>query len=178
MTRLLCIAALAGLAQPAFAQTDGTPDSISVTTGVDFSSGGYGTDQTTDILVVPFSVRYTTGDWRFNATVPYLQIDGASSVVGGGGGPIIIDPNAPPSRRNGLGDVFLSAGYTAIHEDVAGVNLDLGASVKVPTASQEDGLGTGEVDYSVSAEVSKTFGDLIPFVSVGYRVPGEPAGMS
>jgi hypothetical protein len=177
MTRLLCIAALASLAQPALAQEDGAQNSLSVTTGVDFSSGDYGTDQTTDILVVPFSVRYAAGDWRFNATLPYLQIDGASSVVGGGGGPIVIDPDAPPSRRDGLGDVFLGATYSALREETAGLNLDVGAAIKVPTASREDGLGTGEVDYSVSADVSKSFGDVIPFVTLGYRVPGEPVGI-
>jgi hypothetical protein len=35
-------------------------------------------------------------------------------------------------------------------------------------------LGTGETDYSVSAELSKSFGPVTPFVSAGYRILGDP----
>lgn len=171
--RLVACSLLAAVAAPASAQASGS--GLSVTTGIDYSSGSYGTTQDTDILVVPLSARFKTGDWRLTATLPYLSIDGASSIVGGSsGGPIIIDPNAPATKRDGLGDLSLGATYSALKEDSTGFNLDLGASVKLPTASSEDGLGTGETDYGVTADISKSFGNLIPFMTVGYRVPGDP----
>lgn len=154
------------------------PDSLSITTGVDYSQGDYGAASDTEIIVVPVTARYKTGDIRFSASLPWLHIEGASSIVGGGdGGPIIIDPNAPRTTRSGLGDLTLGVNW-APSEDRLGFGLDLGARVKVPTASQSRGLGTGKVDISFSAELSKTFGKITPFVSGGYRLPGDPDGIA
>ncbi len=177
MKSIVCTAIAAFVVQPALAQASGPAQTLSVTTGVDYSSGSYGAADDTSILVVPVSARLKAGDWRFSATLPYLQIDGASSIVGSGsGGPIIIDPNAPRIRRDGLGDLSLGATFSALKEESAGFNLDVGASVKLATASASDGLGTGKTDYSVSADISKTFGAWSPFVTLGYRVPGDPDG--
>lgn len=162
------------VAAPALA--DEMPGSLSFTTGVDYSKGDYGTGLDTEIIVVPLTARYKTGDVRFSASLPWLHIKGASSIVGGGdGGPIIIDPNAPRTTRSGLGDLTLGVNW-ALPEERLGFGLDLGARVKVPTASESKGLGTGKVDTSVSAELSKTFGNVTPFVSAGYRFPGDPVG--
>jgi hypothetical protein len=149
--------------------------SLSITTGLDFSSGDYGASEETQMTVAPIGARLKMGDWRLSATLPYLMIDGATAIVGGGGGPIIIDPDAPAEKRDGLGDLMLGAAFSALKEESAGFNLDIGAGIKLPTASEEDALGTGETDYSFSADFSKTFGNLIPFVTVGYRMPGDPA---
>jgi len=177
MKTIVCTAIAAFIAQPAIAQA-ASDRSFSITTGVDYTTGKYGASEDTTILVIPVSARFKTGDWRFSATVPYLQIDGASSIVGSGdGGPIIIDPNAPRVKRDGLGDLSVGAIFSAMKEETAGVNLDLGATVKLPTGSASDGLGTGKTDYSVSADTSKTFGVVSPFVTVGYRVPGDPDGV-
>lgn len=139
------------------------------------SSGDYGTGANTDILVVPFSLRYKTGGLRLTASVPWLRIDGSSAIVGGDGS-IVIDPNAPRLVRSGIGDVSLGAAY-AIPEDGLGFGLDLSARVKVPTASTSKGLGTGKVDVSVKAEISKSLGPITPFASAGYRFLGDPVGI-
>jgi hypothetical protein len=146
---------------------------FSLTTGVDYSSGDYGTPVDTEILVVPVAARLKLGDLRFSASLPYIRIDGAN-IVGGDGGPIIIDPDAPRIRRDGLGDLSLGVNY-AVPEDRLGFGLDFGARVKLPTA--ETGLGTGETDFSFSTEVSKTIGGVTPFVSAGYRILGDPEGI-
>jgi len=176
----LAIASL--LAAPALAQgpagqggTQGNP-SVSLTTGVDYSSGKYGGPISTDILVVPASLRLTSGRWRFSATLPYLRIVGAQSVVAGDGGPVVIDPNTPRVRRDGIGDLSLSSTY-AIPEDAFGLGVELTGRVKVPTASRSRGLGTGKADFAASAELSKTFGTVTPFVEGGYRWIGSPSGI-
>lgn len=161
-------------ASPAWAEE--APSSLSFTTGLDYSEGDYGSASDTEIIVVPVTARFKTGDVRFSASLPWLRIKGASSIVGGGdGGPIIIDPNAPRATRSGLGDLTLGVNW-ALPEERLGFGLDLGARIKVPTASESRGLGTGKVDTSVSAELSKTFGNVTPFVSAGYRFPGDPDG--
>ena len=110
---------------------------------------------------------------RFSASIPYIRIEGAN-VVGGEGGPIILDPNAPRVERSGIGDLTLCANW-AIPEERLSFGLDLGRRVKMPTA--ETGLGTGETDYARSAELSKTFGTVSPFVQAGHRWMGDPVGL-
>jgi len=152
-----------------------TGGSLTAITGVDYSSGDYGTGSDTHILVVPMSLRYRTGQLRFTATLPWLRINGSSAIVGGGSGGVIIDPNAPRTTRSGLGDLTLGVGYQ-IPEERLGFGLDLSARVKLPTASRSKALGTGETDVTVAAEISKSFGIVTPFANVGYRMPGDPSG--
>lgn len=152
---------------------------LSFSTGVSYSSGDYGAPAKTKLLVVPFSLRASAGDWRFSATLPYLRIDSPGNIVGGGtGGPIVIDPNAPATRevRKGLGDLSLGASYTLPSGTLGGFDLDLSGRVKLPTSSERKSLGTGKTDFAVSAELSRTIGIWSPFVNVGYRFYGDPEG--
>ncbi|HET9627853.1 MAG TPA: hypothetical protein VFP14_00030, partial [Novosphingobium sp.] len=67
MKKLITAAALGTAllaATPALAE-----DGLTATTGIDWSKGDYGTGQDTEILIVPFSLRYKTGDLRMSATV-------------------------------------------------------------------------------------------------------------
>jgi len=155
------------------------PLGLSFTTGADYSVGDYGAAANTKILLVPFSLRATTGRLRLSATLPWLRIDGPGYIVGGAeGGPIVIDPNSPAPRtvRSGIGDVTFGATYGLLQQDKAGIDLDIGARVKLPTASRSKGLSTGKTDVSVSADISRSFGNVTPFVTLGYRMPGDPTG--
>jgi len=176
-TKLALALALATGSTPVLAQDADTAAAtqLSFTTGVDYSSGDYGTGIDTKMLVVPLSARLRTGDWRITASIPWLRIDGAN-VVGGSNGPIVIDPNAPRTIRKGFGDVSLSLAYD-IPEQNFGLGVQLSGRVKLPTASQSKGLGTGKADFSGAIELSKTYGPVTPFVSAGYRIPGDPAGI-
>ncbi len=167
----------AATAQPVLAQDEsdtGNDTELSITSGVDFSSGDYGTGTDTEILVAPLNLRLGTGDFRLNASVPYIRIKGADNIVGGDGGPIVVDPNSPVRTRSGIGDLTLGANY-AIPEDRFGLGLDFGARVKLPTA--ETGLGTGKTDVSFSGEISRTFAMITPFAQAGYRIMGDPDGV-
>lgn len=172
-TVMISLASLAAVfaARPALAQ-----DGLTATTGVDYSRGDYGTGVDTDIVIVPFSLRYKTGDLRLTATLPWLRINGSSAIVGDGNGGVVIDPNAPRTVRSGLGDLNLGAAWT-IPEDRLGFGLELSGRVKLPTARASRGLGTGKTDFALGAELSKSFGAVTPFVNVGYRMPGDPVGI-
>jgi hypothetical protein len=153
---------------------------LSFTTGADYSIGDYGAAENTNILVVPLNVRATTGGLRLSATLPYLRIDGPGNIVGGGeGGPILVDPRAPSPRqvREGLGDLTLGATYSLPSEALTGFDVDIGGRVKLPTASQADRLGTGKADFSVMTDISRPIGNMAPFVTLGYRMPGSPEGV-
>lgn len=79
-------------------------------------------------------------------------------------------PEADSVTRKGWGDLELGAAYAMRVETV---NLSLSGSVKLPTA--ENGLGTGETDYTIGAEISKALSNsIIPFASFSYTLPGNP----
>ena len=163
-------------------------DGLSLGVGVDYSSGDYGSETTTKILSVPLSAKYTTGDWSFKASLPWMRVEGDANVVpgvglienhnplgrgrgngnGGGGG-----TDAPTSgTTSGIGDLRLSATYAIPMQGAWGV--DLTANVKVATADEDKGLGTGANDYGAVVDVYRSVGNATTvFGGVGYTVLGD-----
>ena len=169
---------IALLASPASAQqaTGTAPVGLSFSTGIDYSTGNYGLDEDTNILVVPFALRATTGNLSFTASLPYISIDGPGGVVVGPGGEPLPGVPTQSGKRSGLGDLSLGATYTVPAEALGGVELGLGGRVKLPTSSEDRQLSTGKTDVSLSAEASYAVGKAVPFVNIGYRFLGDPEG--
>ncbi len=67
----------------------------------------------------------------------------------------------------------MEAGYSL---PIGSFDATIAGNVKIPTASREKALGSGEFDYGVGAQVSRRFGDFVPFVSANYTIFGEPDG--
>lgn len=153
-----------------------SPVGVSVSTGIDYSSGDYGLASNTDILVVPLSLRATAGDFAFSATLPYLKIDGPGGVVVGPDGQPLPGGGGIPGKRSGLGDLSLGTTYTLRPGDT-GLEIGLGGRVKLPVSDDDKHLGTGKTDMKVSADISYAMDGFIPFVNVGYRFLGDPAGV-
>jgi hypothetical protein len=161
-------------------------DGWKFSTGLDFSSGDYGQDKDTDITYLPFSASYNTGPWTAKLTVPWIRIDGPGGVVGAGDGLVVIKPKnkgapvAPSTTtsESGLGDVWASMKYEVESFPAEMGNLDLTGKIKFPTADDNDGLGTGEVDYTFQADYAKPMGRLTPLLTAAYKVKGDPDGVN
>ena len=69
---------------PHLASADNEPR-LRLSTGFDYSSGDYGSDETTKILYIPVTARYETDSAHFKLTVPYVSIETENCVVIGGG---------------------------------------------------------------------------------------------
>ena len=151
---------------------------LTVGAGIDYTTGKYGGTESTDTLYIPFLLKYETGPWVFKATVPYISVSGPGNVIGAGPDRITV-PGSGGERRteSGLGDIVASAFYTLMNERESAFGLDLGVKLKLPTADEEKGLGTGEVDYALQADVFKPFGNFTAFGSLGYRFYGDPPGV-
>src|SRR5262245_49388132 len=93
MTRILFLPCAASLVfgSPVFAGDD----ALTLSTGVEYSRGDYGTSTTTTIASVPFTARYQTGAWGLRLTVPFIEMSGATNVVDGLG-PV---KNTNPKKR-------------------------------------------------------------------------------
>lgn len=142
--------------------------------GVDYTSGEYGGTETINQVYVPISAAYRADRWGVRLTVPYVSVDGPGTIIDSGGEFI----PGPDESRGGLGDVTLGATlYDVVRSDEARFYVDLGAKVKFGTASDTDGLGTGENDYSIQADLLKNFDRLALFGTFGYKLRGDPQGV-
>ena len=148
---------------------------LTFSAGVDYSSGDYGSDTDTDVWYFPFMAKYESGRSLFKLTVPYLQVDGPSGCAIIDGRPICGTTGTKASEQ-GLGDVVLGYSYSLTPKPLADFFVDLGGKVKFGTADEDKGLGTGENDYSLQADVFYLAGKVTPFATLGYRFMGDPVG--
>jgi hypothetical protein len=169
---LVAAAALAGLT----AHADEERGRFTVGLGADYSTGKYGGTQSTDVAYYSAFGRYEVGRWTARLTLPWLRITGQGTVVGGDR-PIVLDSTGQASRISvsGMGDMVAGLTYTA-YESSALV-LDVTGKVKLPTASEADGLGTGRTDYIAQTDAYYTMRPgLTAFAGLGFRHFGDPAG--
>jgi hypothetical protein len=153
-------------------------DKLNLTFGADYSTGDYGGSGTTDIYYFPVSLKYDDGANIYRLTVPFIVIDGPKNVVYASGRPLVIRPRSRvgSDSESGLGDVLVSGTFNLRPETETQPLLDLTVTAKVPTADEDDGLGTGEFDFSVQLDLAKAKGPDALFGSVGYLVLGDPPG--
>jgi hypothetical protein len=173
--------AMPAAAREAKPEADAASDtSVSLSSGLDYSSGHYGSVRATDILVALSDVTLKTGDFQFTAALPYITITGpAFLVVGAGGVPVVVNSGRTADKeRKGWGDLNLSTTYSVPSELTGDFQVDLTGRVKLATGDQGQGLSSGETDFGFAVDISRQIGRWAPFVSFGYRVPGAPTAYS
>lgn len=154
------------LAAPAYADDD---NYVQVSVGTDYSSGDYGTTPDTKILAVPVGVKLQQGNFYLRGSLPWLRVDGPA--IPGDGGAL---PGAGTTgRRSGIGDLSLAAGYSLpLGESTF---FDVIGKVKLPTASEAKGLGTGTTDFTAEGELTQVFGQTSVSLRGGRRMNGSNA---
>ncbi|MCM3880995.1 MAG: transporter [Vicinamibacterales bacterium] len=163
-----------------------------------FSSGTYGTDTRTDVLYTPITARRLFGDGDITLVFPFLCIWGDGSVIIANGPAIqqqrvssssttgrttrtpaasTTTSTAESDRACGIGDIVARGRYFVLDEHGWTPTIAVRAHLKVPTASAEEYLGTGEPDEGIGMEVSRTIarGSML-MVDGGYTIIGKPAG--
>src|SRR5688500_2220409 len=156
------------IAHGALAAQDGE---LTLGGGLHYSSGDYGTGTTTRITTLAGTANYETGPRVYKATVPYLEVSGASSVIPGVGR---VRGGAAPSRsESGLGDIVLSATYAAYYDRSGKLGIDITGKLKLGTANEARGLGTGEHDVAFLADAYRTFDRVTGFGGIGYHILGD-----
>lgn len=149
-----------------------------VSTGVDYTSGDYGGDVDIEDLYIPVTGSMDYGRFGFRLTVPYLSVRAPA-------GTIITDPGGQPvpgsgarTTESGLGDIIGSVTlYDVINNRDLGLAMDVTGKVKFATADENNGLGTGETDYSLQADIYKYIDDFTLLGTVGYKLRGDPIGV-
>lgn len=149
-------------------------------TGVSLTylSGDYGTDETTKMLYLPFMVRRYFERSDVSVTIPYLSVEttGAQIIIAGQV-QTVGEGSDVSERESGLGDIVLKWNYYLTEQNGPWPYLDLTAKLKVPTADEEKGLGTGEFDFGVGLDASYRLKEVhLLLADVAYAFVGEPEG--
>ena len=164
-------------------------DGLRLGIGADYSSGDYGSDTTTEILSVPVTreVHQRQLDLEGDAcrgcasTVMPASCPGLGNVGnsnpqgrgrgngnGSGGG---TRPAPTNGTASGIGDLRLAATYAF---DTGGpLGVDLTGNVKIATADEDKGLGTGANDYGLAVDLYRDFDGTTLFGGVGYTMLGD-----
>ncbi len=143
--------------------------------GAEYSSGEYGGNRSVEDLYVPVTGWYRRNGYALRLTVPYLRVEAPEGTVieGPGGQPVPGD--GPTVTESGLGDVILGASaydaWTAMDGSLA---VDLHGKVKLGTADEDNGLGTGETDFTLQADLLRFMPGVTALASAGYVARGDP----
>jgi len=134
--------------------------------------GDYGNDRETSTHYVPLQYIWRKDALKIFVLASYLEIDGIS---GNRGGPLDTNGALPTSgNAQGLGDSYLKASYE-IPAFTPRVALRPQLKIKIPTADEEKGLGSGEFDYQAQLDSFFYVRGWWPYVSMGYRWRGDGA---
>jgi hypothetical protein len=177
----------------------------SIIVGAEFSSGTYNTDTTTRILYIPVIVSWVPHErldmsvelpfiyqtyQNHNSTTPATPKSVAR--FGGAGGIlsttssssttstttiIPIKSSGSSSSVSGPGDIILRTGFIPFFENNTLPQVRASLLVKTPTASFDDGLGTGEFDFGGGFDLSKWFGNIHLAGEALYTYQGKVDGL-
>lgn len=143
---------------------------IQINTGIDYSSGDYGDVEDTDYLSVPVGIKYQADRFYVKAAISYVHAEGPSGVIPGEGGGTST-PGGATTSRSGLGDLWLTAGYSLPIAETTW--FDFVGKAKLPTASESKFLGTGSTDFTAQGELLRSFGDVSIAAYGGRRFNGK-----
>jgi len=155
-------------------QAQASTISHNLSAGYYYSRGDYDQVADTTIHYFPLSYDVTVSGWNLQASVAHLEVSGMGNVLMNVGG--LDQPGGSPGEIgtwSGLGDTILSATYQLPSYNENGPFLDLGFEVKLATADEDKGLGTGATDYGLQLDVYQLMGATTWFATVGYRFRGS-----
>lgn len=157
--------------------------------GLEIAVGSFGTGSTSTYATVPLIIDwFPTERLDLELTVPFLYqrtsnaghavlgtnvqstamsvASGSMMGPGGGGGGGMLGGDY------GLGDITLTSGYAVLMDSDASPRIRPTIYLKFPTASENNGFGTGKFDFGAGVAVSKWVGNWQPFAEGRYIIQG------
>ena len=173
MTTRICSALLL-IAAPSLWASD-----LRLGAGYEYSTGDYGLSQDTRQHAVPLSVSWYDNGWLLQASTSYISRSGPESVVVYDGGATVVGEDTTTLRRDaGLGDTTLGVRRELSLGAEQGIYLDLGMSVRLPTASSSTNIISRSADYSLTLDAYTPYDRWLPFASIGYKWMGDSASFT
>lgn len=112
-----------------------------------------------------YSVQLTGGiigtDYDLSMAVPMLRLEEDNGF-----------------SESGIGDILISYGHDLIERRSNGISLDGSLMVKLPTADEAAGLGTGEIDYGAIFNLDKKWPIVSGNLHIGYIRAGDASDIN
>lgn len=147
---------------------------------VNYDTGKYGSAHRTESVYIPLTFKRSFASADLSVTVPFLRQSSMGLVTRVGGRPVRLSRgNAAVvnSEESGLGDIMLRGAYTLKLDGPKSFDLGLAGRLKLPTADESKGLGTGEMDEGVGLEFAKEINPRLTLLADGYyTIIGDPEG--
>lgn len=140
-------------------------DALTLNSGIDISRGQYDQTRRTEIQVNYLQIRYEINEIQLQVDLPHLRVTGPTSTTGEG----------TRQQAEGLGDIVLSVSQPLFRGESGRWTLDAGGKIKLPTAEQSKGLGTGKTDYSAQLDWYYMPSFITYFASTSYTLTGDSA---
>lgn len=154
---------------------------VSLLTGLDYQQGDYGTSDSTSLWRVPISISYRKTNFSLFASMPLLlaQSDG-DIIITNKTSMNKMNTGSSSSRASqktvsGIGDIVLSGSYYFMPNFRNEITYRLTAALKLGTADENKGLGTGENDFSLEGGIVKNIDEYILSGTLGYEFNGDSA---
>lgn len=155
-----------------------------------YDTGNYGGNGNTDSIYIPLTLKRYFREGAISVTAPFLRqsstgrvtrVGGRPAAMGGGsggmGGMGGGGSSSVTSAESGLGDVLVNGSYILKKDGPKSFDLAAAGRLKLPTADETRGLGTGELDEGVGLEFSKELRPGLALLVDGYyTIIGDPAG--
>jgi len=150
-------------------------------TGVGYDQGDFGSTDVSKALYFPFSLRYVGTRFDLGVSSSMARIDTAGGVRLIDGVPTPTNSSGGPLQETGIGDTVVRSRFFLVADkgrDTATPSVTPFVRIKIPTAPEERGLGTGKTDFGFGVELDKAVGRMFLFGDTGYTVVGKIAGLN
>lgn len=124
-----------------------------------YKTGDFGTTRSNLYYLAP-TLGYVAPRYDVGITVPYLSLTNETGNVS--------------TTESGIGDIILRGGRVLLPEGESGLSLYGSLAVKLPTADESKGLGTGETDYGAFLSLYKRIESVKLAFMGGYIITGDP----
>jgi hypothetical protein len=125
-----------------------------------YKTGAFGTPAKSNLYYLSSTFGYVAPDYDVSVTAPYLSLTNKTG--------------SQRQTESGAGDIILRAGRVLVPEGPGGLSLDGALAVKLPTADEMKGLGTGETDYGAFMGLHQRLGGFKVSLNGGYINVGDP----
>lgn len=123
----------------------------------------------TTVTTASVGATASLGTWEVSALLPYLDVGAAGENLSIDG--VVLKLDESTGRVRGFGDAFVTAERALPLGEDFPVDVSVKGQLKLPTGRRI--FSSGKVDGGVDVEVSRAFGGVSPFASLGYRVYGD-----
>lgn len=125
-------------------------------------AGDFGTSVRNTLYSIAPTLGFVARQYDVSVTVPYLSL--------------VQETGGQSVTESGLGDIVARAGYVLVAERASGMSLNGAVAVKLPTADDAKGLGSGKADVGATLMLGQRFGRVRLSLLGGFIKVGDPAG--